>query len=57
MKKIHEHIKWEPFQRMLLDVYPAGKEAVGNNALVFIQSSLLSIGVTSRVHFVPLKIN
>lgn len=32
LKEIHDYIRWEPFQRILMDVYPVGKAAVGNSA-------------------------
>jgi uncharacterized protein related to proFAR isomerase len=32
LRKIHDYIRWEPIDRILLDVYPVGKSAVGNVA-------------------------
>ncbi len=31
-KEIHDHIRWEPLERILMGVYPVGKSAVGNVA-------------------------
>ena len=30
LREIHDYIRWEPIERILLDVYPVGKAAVGN---------------------------
>jgi IS5 family transposase len=32
LQEIHDYIRWEPFERILLDVYPVGKSAAGNVA-------------------------
>jgi IS5 family transposase len=32
LKEIHEHIKWEPLERIPLEDYPVGKSPVGNAA-------------------------
>ncbi len=32
MSEIHDHIRWEPVERILLGVYPVGKSSVGNVA-------------------------
>ncbi len=32
LKEIHDHIRWEPLERILKGVYPVGKSAVGNSA-------------------------
>ena len=32
LREIHDYIRWEPFQSILIDVYPVGKSAVGNVA-------------------------
>lgn len=32
LKEIHDYIRWEPIERIVLDVYPVGKAAVGNGA-------------------------
>ena len=31
-KEIHDYIRWEGIERILMDVYPVGKAAVGNSA-------------------------
>ena len=32
LKEIHDYVRWEPIDRILMDVYPVGKAAVGNSA-------------------------
>ncbi len=32
LKEIHDHIRWEPLERILLEDYPVGKSPVGNAA-------------------------
>ena len=32
LEEIHDYIRWEQIERVLLDVYPVGKTAVGNSA-------------------------
>jgi hypothetical protein len=43
LKEIHEHIRWEPLERILLEDYPAEKSSVGNAAypLVMLLKALL----------------
>ena len=31
-KEIHDHIRWEPLKRILLEDYPVGKSPMGNAA-------------------------
>ncbi len=32
LREIHDYVRWEPIDRILMDVYPVGKAAVGNSA-------------------------
>ena len=44
LKKIHDHIKWEPLERILLEGYSVGKSLVGNAAnppLILLKAMLL----------------
>ena len=32
LREINDYVRWEPIDRILMDVYPVGKAAVGNSA-------------------------
>jgi hypothetical protein len=33
LSDIHDYIRWEQIERILLDVFPVGKAAIGNSVL------------------------